>query len=147
MHGLFWTSRRHWWERVNNTVIEFHLSVTSGSSRARTRIAHLVDRDANDCAISPSPSSAGCILLLYYQFGIGVFLASCKSWWERVWDAKRLVVTPMYIYVCSYPRGLYQWPLSIVHLLPNLTHANIAPYVLHLLYTNLDFTRRITCHP
>ena len=33
---LFLTSRRHWWERVNNTVIEFHLSVTSGSRWART---------------------------------------------------------------------------------------------------------------
>ena len=46
MDGLFLTSRRHWWERVNNTVIEFHLSETSGSYR-------LIDRDANDCAISP----------------------------------------------------------------------------------------------
>ena len=28
-HGRpFLTSRRHWWERVNNTVIEFHLSET-----------------------------------------------------------------------------------------------------------------------
>ena len=53
MDGLFLTSRRHWWERVNNTVIEFHLSVTSGSRRARTRIACLVDTDANDCAIPP----------------------------------------------------------------------------------------------
>ena len=53
MNGLFWTSRRHWWERVNNTVIEFHLSVTSGSSQERTRAARLVDRDANDYANSP----------------------------------------------------------------------------------------------
>ena len=49
MDGLFLTSRRHWWERVNNTVIEFHLSVTSGLSRARTWTAHLTDIDANDC--------------------------------------------------------------------------------------------------
>ena len=55
MDGLFLTSRRHWWERVNNTVIEFHLSNTSGSRWAQTRIAHLVDRDANDCAISSPP--------------------------------------------------------------------------------------------
>ena len=47
MDGLFW------WERVNNTVIEFHLSITSGSRRTRTQIARLVDRDATDCAISP----------------------------------------------------------------------------------------------
>ena len=51
--AFFLTSRRHWWERVNNTVIEFHLSVTSASNQARTRITRLEDRDANDCAISP----------------------------------------------------------------------------------------------
>ena len=55
MDCLFFTSRRHWWERVNSTVIEFHLSNTSGSRRARTRIARLVDRDSNDCDISLSP--------------------------------------------------------------------------------------------
>ena len=52
MDGLFLTSHQHWWERVNNTVIEFHLSVTSGLSRARTQIARSIDRDVNDCAIS-----------------------------------------------------------------------------------------------
>ena len=57
-HGRpFLTSRRHWWEQVNSTVIEFHLSNTSGSRRARTRIARLVDRDSNNCAISPPPIS------------------------------------------------------------------------------------------
>ena len=56
MDDLFLTSRRHWWERVNNTVIEFHLSETSGLSGKRTRTARLVDRDANDCAIPPPPS-------------------------------------------------------------------------------------------
>ena len=55
MDGLFWTSRWHWWEQVSSTVIEFHPSITSGSRRARTWIARLVDRDANDCAISPPP--------------------------------------------------------------------------------------------
>ena len=55
MDGLFLTSRRHWWEQVNSTVIEFHLSNTSGSRRVRTRIARLADRDSNDCAISPPP--------------------------------------------------------------------------------------------
>ena len=54
MDGLFLTSYRHWWERVTNTVIEFHLSNTSRSRRARTRIAHLVDRDADDCYF-PAP--------------------------------------------------------------------------------------------
>ena len=55
-HGWpFLTSRRHWWERVNNTVIEFHLSNTSGSRRARTWIARLVGRDANDYAIPLPP--------------------------------------------------------------------------------------------
>ena len=34
-------------------MIEVHLSVTSGSSRERTRAARLADRDSNDCAISP----------------------------------------------------------------------------------------------
>ena len=52
MDGLFLTSRRHWWEQVNSTVIEFHLSITSGSRRAQTWIARLVDRDSNNCAIS-----------------------------------------------------------------------------------------------
>ena len=55
MDGLFLTSRRHWWERVNNTVIEFNLTMTSGSSQERTRAARLIERDANDCAISPPP--------------------------------------------------------------------------------------------
>ena len=55
MDGLFLTSCRHWWEQVNSTVIEFHLSNTSGSRRVQTRITHLVDRDANDCAISLPP--------------------------------------------------------------------------------------------
>ena len=57
MDGLFLTSHRHWWERVNDTVIESHLSMTSGSSRERTRAARFIDRDANDCAISPPPIS------------------------------------------------------------------------------------------
>ena len=56
MDGLFRTSRRHWWERVNNTVIESHLSVTSGLSRERTRAARFIDKDANDSAISPPPA-------------------------------------------------------------------------------------------
>ena len=52
-HGRpFLTSRRHWWEQVSNTVIEFHPSITNGSCRAWTRIARLIDRDANNCAIS-----------------------------------------------------------------------------------------------
>ena len=53
MDGIFLTSCRHWWERVNSTVKEFHPSNTSGSSREQTRAARLIDRDANDCAISP----------------------------------------------------------------------------------------------
>ena len=55
MDGLFWTSRRHWWKRVNSTVKEFYPSNTSGSSREWTRATRLIDRDANDCAISPPP--------------------------------------------------------------------------------------------
>ena len=55
MDGLFLTSSRHWWEQVSNTVIESHLSVTSGSNQARTWITCLTDRDAKDCAISPPP--------------------------------------------------------------------------------------------
>ena len=65
MDGLFWTSRRHWWEQVNNTVIEFHLSITSGSRRVQTRIARWVDRDTNDCAIS-RPASKGFKKILFY---------------------------------------------------------------------------------
>ena len=58
MDSLFLTSRRHWWEQVNNTVIESHLSVTSGLSWARTQPTGLTDRDTNDCAISPHPLGA-----------------------------------------------------------------------------------------
>ena len=52
MDCLVLTSCWHWSEQVISTVIEFHLSNTSGSRRARTWIARLVDRD---CAISPPP--------------------------------------------------------------------------------------------
>ena len=62
MDGLFLTSRRHWWERVNSTLIEFRLSETSGLSGERTRAARLVDRDANDCAIPPPPIYSGRLL-------------------------------------------------------------------------------------
>ena len=55
MDGIFLTSRRHWWEWFNNTVIEFHLSETSGSCWVRTKTARLTDRDANDCAITQPP--------------------------------------------------------------------------------------------
>ena len=55
-HGRpFLTSRQQWWERVNNTVVESHLSVTNGSIRARTWTARLTDRDANDYTTSPPP--------------------------------------------------------------------------------------------
>ena len=73
MDGLILTSRRHWWERVNNTMIESHLSVTSGLSWARTRTAHLTDRDANDCAISPPPFKMENIysyFIVYYQYDL-----------------------------------------------------------------------------
>ena len=56
MDGFFLTSRRHWWEQVRNTVIESHLSVTSGLSQERTWTARFIDKDANDCAISPPPA-------------------------------------------------------------------------------------------
>ena len=55
----FLTSCRHWWEQANSTVIEFHPSITSGSRGAQTCIARLIDRDANDCAISPPAGQAG----------------------------------------------------------------------------------------
>ena len=43
-HGRFFlTSRRHWCERVNNTVIESHLSEKRRSSRAQTQTAHLTE--------------------------------------------------------------------------------------------------------
>ena len=73
MDCLFLTRPRHWWERVNNTVIEFHLSETSGLSRKRTRTAHLLDRDANDCAIPP-PS----FYLKITTFCLKVLSTSCS---------------------------------------------------------------------
>ena len=68
MDGPFLTSRWHWWEQANNTVIESHLSVTSGSSRARTQTARLTDRDANDCAISPPQLKSKADLEVWFTF-------------------------------------------------------------------------------
>ena len=56
MDSLWWTSLQHWWEQVNSTLIEFHLSETSGSCRAWTRMASFTDRYANHCAICPPPT-------------------------------------------------------------------------------------------
>ena len=70
MDYLFLTSCRHCWEQVNSTVIEFHLSNTSGSRWARTRIARLVDRDANDCAISLPPQISWKLVRLVCEYHI-----------------------------------------------------------------------------
>ena len=80
MDGLFWTSRRHWWERVNNTVTEFQHSMTSRSSRERTRAARLIDRDSNDCAISPPPfqviiRKTRITSISYSQFQVKIYLS------------------------------------------------------------------------
>ena len=75
MDGLFITSRRHWWERVNNTVIESHLSVTSGSSLAQTWTVRLTDRDANDGAISPPRPCSG--------EGAKIFAYVCMEWHNK----------------------------------------------------------------
>ena len=39
MDRLFLISRHHWWERVNNTAIEFHLSETDHTEREPGRTA------------------------------------------------------------------------------------------------------------
>ena len=67
-HGRpFLTSRRHWWERVNYTVIESYLSVTSGSSRAQTWTAGLTDRDAITTVLFPRPQ---CSWYNLYRYSI-----------------------------------------------------------------------------
>ena len=40
-------------ESIASTLIEFHLSETSGSYHVRTWTDLVADRDATDCAISP----------------------------------------------------------------------------------------------
>ena len=57
--AFFETSRRHWWERVNSTVTEYHFSETSGLYRAQTWTDRMADRDATDCAIPPPPVCVG----------------------------------------------------------------------------------------
>ena len=52
-YHLCWTSRQHWREQVNSTLIEFHLSETSRLCRVRTWTAGLTDREVDHCAISP----------------------------------------------------------------------------------------------
>ena len=61
MNGLFLTSCRHWWEPINTTVIKFHPSITSESSRERTRAADLIDRDSNDCYFPARQPWSGCL--------------------------------------------------------------------------------------
>ena len=55
MDGLFWTSHQHWWERVDNMLVDLHLSVTNRLSRARAWMARFTDRNTNHCAISLPP--------------------------------------------------------------------------------------------
>ena len=88
MDGLCWTSRRHWWEQFNNTLIEFHLSETSGSCWARTWTACLTDRDTNHCAISPPPcnncqlykNTNNCITKPRFPDNGGYVLAGGNNW-------------------------------------------------------------------
>ena len=57
MDGLCWTSHQHWWEEVDNLLVDLHLSETNGPCRAWTWTAHVTDREANHYAISlPLPS-------------------------------------------------------------------------------------------
>ena len=72
MDALFLTSRRHWWEQVNSTVIEVHLSNTSRSTRAQNWIARLVDRDSNDCYF-PAPRISAINVLEMRRF-IHIFM-------------------------------------------------------------------------
>ena len=68
MDRLFLTSRQHWWEQVNNTVVEFHPSenkwIVPGANldgpRGRQRRYRL-------CCF-PAPLSVGETIVLYYIF-------------------------------------------------------------------------------
>ena len=42
-------------EQVNSMLVEFHVSETSGSYRARTRTVGLTDTDANQYMLFPDP--------------------------------------------------------------------------------------------
>ena len=85
MDSLFWTSRQHWWERVNNSVIESHLSERSGSYWARTRMDRVVDKDATDCAISPPPDEIHISQLrnMTSNRHVSNFLIYCSKIWRR----------------------------------------------------------------
>ena len=99
MGGLWWISRRHCREHVNNKLIEFHLSNTSVSRRARTRIVRLVDRDANDCAISPPPQ--WCKAWLYntqYLKSILLWLEVCRTQGKHGWAEINEVECHMWLY-------------------------------------------------
>ena len=48
-------NRQHWWEQVDNMLVDLHISVTNGSSQAQAWTAHFTDRDANHYAISLPP--------------------------------------------------------------------------------------------
>ena len=90
-HGWpFLTSRRHWWERVNSTLIEFHLYEASGLSGKRTRTARLTDRDANDCAISPPSTtySQGSLAALSHMDIITLGNASANPVGDTHWERR-----------------------------------------------------------
>ena len=57
MDGLYWTSRRHWWERLDNTVTEFHLSETSGLCGAWTWTELAWQIEMLTTLLFPAPSS------------------------------------------------------------------------------------------
>ena len=52
MKRLCWTSRQHWWEQVDNMLVDLPLSVTNGSSWARAWMARFTDGDAHHYTIS-----------------------------------------------------------------------------------------------
>ena len=69
MDGLFLTTCRHWWERVNNTVIEFHLSETDRTGREPGRTAW--QTETLPTVLFPRPRfGQELILLVDIMFGI-----------------------------------------------------------------------------
>ena len=80
MDCLYWTTRQHWWEQVDNMLVDLHLSETNGSSWARTWTARLTDVDAKYYAISLPLVSVGVSSLIIYKI---VGCSECGKVWLR----------------------------------------------------------------
>ena len=80
MDGLFLTSGWHWWERVDNTVIEFHLSNTSRTRRrAWTRIMDWLNFEVIDQTLSLLLKFMTCFKI-YLRCIIDIIVSQCDMY-------------------------------------------------------------------